>query len=73
MSSDPYRHQELQFEYYEPASMHRPMMSGPWPLVVFVALDVWYGVWLCLDYWMNGAAFFGLQALLLAFVWWSRR
>ena len=36
--TDPYRHQELQFEYYEPARMHRPMMSKWIWLAVFVAL-----------------------------------
>ena len=36
--TDPYRHQELQFDYYEPARMHRPIMSSPFWTVLFVAL-----------------------------------
>lgn len=71
--SDPYRHQELQVEYYEPAHMHRPTMSGTWPLVAFASLDVWYGAWLCIDYLPNGIGFFGLQLGLMAFIWWARR
>jgi len=71
--ADPYRHQESQFEYYEPAYLHRPTMSGRWPLAVFILLDVGYGVGLCYNYLPNGVAFFAVQAALYAFIWWARR
>ena len=72
---DPYRHQEMQFEYYEPARLHRSKMlgSGPISLLVFIGLIESYGVFLCLDYLPNGLAFFGVQAALVALALWSRR
>ena len=70
--ANPYRHQEFQFDYYEPARMHRPMMSGRWPVVVMAFLDVWYGVWLWIDYPLNGATFFASQIALALFIASSR-
>ena len=74
-AQDPYRHQEMQLDYYEPARLYRPKMlgSGPISLLVFLGLDASYGVFLCLDYLPNGLAFFGVQAALVALALWSRR
>lgn len=66
--TDPYRHQELQFEYYEPAHMARPLMSGPIPTAIGCLLCATGVVWM-VDY----PLYLATLAAIGLFIAWSNR